>query len=65
MDFLAVLATWAIVSSMEKDKDGFLQESAIHFSNLKKNWNWKLEIPAYNITVNNLFKFQAQDSGLE
>ena len=37
MDFLAVLATWAIVSSMEKDKGGFLSESAIHFSNLKKH----------------------------
>ena len=36
MDFLAVLATWAIVSSMEKDEGGFLSENAIHFSNLQK-----------------------------
>ena len=53
-------------------KGGFFSESPMCFSNLqisKKNyskslsWTWNLNFPP--ITVNNKFKFQAQDSNLE
>ena len=53
-------------------KGGFFSESEIRFSNLqifKINYSkslsstWNLKFPP--ITVNNLFKFQAQDSDLE
>ena len=50
-------------------KDGFFSEIAMCFSNLQKkysnslSWTWNLNFPS--ITVNNNFKFQAQDSNLE
>ena len=51
-------------------KGGFFSEGEIRFSNLQNRLlqitilNLKFEIPAH-ITVNNLFKFQAQDGDLE
>ena len=53
MDFLAVLATLAIVSLIDKDKGGFLSEDSIHFSNPPQKifqitiLNLKFEIPAH------------------
>ena len=53
-------------------KGGFFSESEIRFSNLpisqknyskKLSWAWNLKFPP--ISVNNLFKFKAQDSFLE
>ena len=58
-----------VCSQSWRPKGVFFSESAMCFSNLKKkyskslSWTWNLNFPP--ITVNNKFKFQAQDSNLE
>ena len=70
--YLFIYAVFLRNRSMLVGKGGFFSESEIRFSNLptsqknyskKLSWAWNLKFSP--ISVNNLFKFQAQDSFLE